>query len=68
MYIVVAGARPQGMSVKEYMAALIHMFPRQQFAQNTRMWLDGWNIITRHEVNTQASVQLRLTPGMVQKV
>lgn len=59
-----AGARPPHLSEKEYSAALLDYYPRTQFAHNVKMHLDAWNIIARHEVNTQARVQLKLTPHL----
>lgn len=53
------------MSLEAWLRLLYSRFPREQFAQNVPMVLDGWNISQRHNTNTQAYVQSLIAPQVV---
>ncbi len=68
LHVDCIGSMPEGMSLATYGQALLQSYPRRQYAQNVRLVLDLWNVSARHQVNTQANVQLRFTPSLLRKV
>jgi len=50
------------MSIRTWIGILLRRYPREQYAQNVKLLLDTFDIICRHEVNTQSYVQLKVNP------
>jgi hypothetical protein len=62
------GACPKGVSFTHWMRSTMQRYPREQFAHNAGLTVDLFNIEQRHTVNTQAAVQLRLSPRMARDI
>jgi hypothetical protein len=62
------GAIPEKMSLREYAKMILQRYPRQQYAQSPGLLADLFNVLQRHDVLTQAGVQLRLSPDMIQQI
>ena len=62
------GKCPQGMSLEHWARCIILRHPRGQYACNLGLLVDMFNIIQRHNVNTHARVQLRLTPRLANTI
>ena len=58
------GKKPKKMGLDTYLKILVQRHPRQQHAQNVGFLFDAFDVLQRHNVNTQASVQLKLSPRM----
>lgn len=56
------GGCPEGMSFAAFIRLLLMRYPMQQFAHNVTWMADAFNIQLRHDVNTQANVQLKMDP------
>ncbi len=62
------GAYPKGMSLERWVRIMLLRHPRAQYAQNVVFLLDMFNVVQRHAVNTQTTVQLNLTPSLLEDI
>ena len=54
------------MTLSTWANILCRRYPREQYQQNVKLLLDIFNINTRHEVNAQSFVQLKINPESMQ--
>ena len=59
------GGKPDGMSLEHWLRLLLNRYPRSQFAMDTGFQFDARDVMARHEVRRQASIQMTMTPDMV---
>ena len=64
MFFYGKGQNPGNITIEKWTSVTMQRYPRTQFAQNAGFVMDMFNIIQRHNVNKQAWVQLRVTPGL----
>lgn len=54
----------KGMSLETWFRHKLRRYPRRSNGQQVAFILDFFNIIQRHQVNTQVSIQMRLSPQL----